>query len=424
MPRTSARRRALTLAALSATLIGTLGAARAQDPDPKALLSEFSAHLAGLEAYQYECVFHPGYAELRGEEANDVTATIAVRKPGEALMTFTAGEKMGVVCANAGGVTVFDGGTNRFVASDPVAEGQPLDEALRDAGMPYVTQGEAGLLGAFLLSSDPMGIFEEYIDSAVYKGRFDFGGAPCHVVTLSPQEGVTLEFAIDAGEEPLLRGWDQSMNPAMLPGAEGEAAEPVSVLSYTLTNWNTAPSFDEGFFAYAVPEGAEQAETLEPHQPSGEDLLGMPAPEFDVKVMDGDTIPLKDLIGEKVILLDFWATWCGPCRAALPVLTTVAAEYADKGVAFYAVNQGEDADTIKAFLAEANLAFPVAMDEDQAIGQAYMAFGIPQTVIIGLDGTIQVVHVGFGGEEMGDELREQLDALLAGDTLAEPPAEG
>ena len=120
---------------------------------------------------------------------------------------------------------------------------------------------------------------------------------------------------------------------------------------------------------------------------------------------------------DKIVVLDFWASWCGPCRASLPVVAQVCKEYADKGIVFRAVNLKEDAETIRAFLQEEPIDAPVVMDTDGAAAMAYRVEAIPHTVIIGRDGIVEAVHVG-ASEGMEAKLRKQLDALLEGKSLA------
>jgi thiol-disulfide isomerase/thioredoxin len=116
-------------------------------------------------------------------------------------------------------------------------------------------------------------------------------------------------------------------------------------------------------------------------------------------------------------MLDFWATWCGPCVQAMPQVEEVAKKFKEKGLVFSAVNYGEDAETIKAFLEQAKLDPTVALDEKDEIGPLYKVEGIPQTVLIGKDGTVQVVHVGFG-PDLGKMLTKEIEDLLAGKDLA------
>jgi hypothetical protein len=101
----------------------------------------------------------------------------------------------------------------------------------------------------------------------------------------------------------------------------------------------------------------------------------------------------------------------------MPEIDGVAKKFADRGLVFYAVNVAEDAETVKDFLKSSGLEPPVVMDVDGNITQLYRADGIPQTVLIGKDGKVQVVHVGFA-DGLADILSQQIEDLLAGKDLA------
>ena len=122
--------------------------------------------------------------------------------------------------------------------------------------------------------------------------------------------------------------------------------------------------------------------------------IGKPAPDVELAMLDGTKQKLADLQG-KVVVLDFWATWCGPCVQGLPKVTEVTKKLADQGVVFVAVNLGEDKATIEKFLTKELLSIPVALG-DEALGKTFGVDGIPHTVVIGTDGVVKAVHVGFG----------------------------
>ncbi|GAB4385815.1 MAG: hypothetical protein Kow0022_13090 [Phycisphaerales bacterium] len=140
--------------------------------------------------------------------------------------------------------------------------------------------------------------------------------------------------------------------------------------------------------------------------------VGAVAPAFSLRTLDDKTFTLADYKG-KVVVLDFWATWCGPCVAGLPTVTKVTSEYADKGVVFTAVNLREAPDHVRTFMADKKWNFNVAMDSDGAIANLYGVTGIPHSVIIDKTGVVRHVHVGFGGAEQYEaQLRQELDQLL------------
>ncbi len=125
---------------------------------------------------------------------------------------------------------------------------------------------------------------------------------------------------------------------------------------------------------------------------------GTPAPDFTLKQLDDHDVKLSSLKGN-VVVLDFWATWCGPCVASLPKLNELNQQESPHGLKVIAVNLQEDKDTVQAFVSKKNWTLPVVLDTDGAVATLYKADAIPQTVVIGKDGTIKKVFVGGGNEE-------------------------
>lgn len=112
------------------------------------------------------------------------------------------------------------------------------------------------------------------------------------------------------------------------------------------------------------------------------------APDFEATLISGETVNLSDYQGKKV-LLNFWATWCGPCVGEMPALQKLSEEYPDDLVVL-AVNSGEDEKTVKQFTDKNGYTFPIALDIELKIGNLYPGVmqGIPYTVIIDEEGTI------------------------------------
>ena len=141
-------------------------------------------------------------------------------------------------------------------------------------------------------------------------------------------------------------------------------------------------------------------------------LIGQPAPDFSLTDLDGKTVQLSSLKG-KVVLLDFWATWCGPCKLSLPHLQKVADDggLAKRGLQVFAVNEKDAKPLVQAFMNDNHFSFPVLLDTDGLMNEEYKIAGIPTTVIVGKDGHIKNAWIGYG-DDSDDEVDQALDQAL------------
>jgi thiol-disulfide isomerase/thioredoxin len=126
-------------------------------------------------------------------------------------------------------------------------------------------------------------------------------------------------------------------------------------------------------------------------------LIGRTAPDFSLKTVDGKTVKLSDEKG-KVVLVDFWATWCGPCMASMPHIQKLSADQdlKKKGLIVWAVNDQESRDDVQKLLDSKGYTMMVPMDSDGKVEQDYFVTGIPTTIVVGKNGVVKFVQVGYG----------------------------
>jgi thiol-disulfide isomerase/thioredoxin len=131
-----------------------------------------------------------------------------------------------------------------------------------------------------------------------------------------------------------------------------------------------------------------------------------PAPQFTLDSRAGSKISLAQYKGQ-VVMLNFWASWCGPCRQEMPLLENIYKKYNKMGFTLIGVNVEPDSKAAEGFLQQTPVSFPVIYDKDSTVSKAYDVSGMPSTVIIDRKGNIRVLHRGY---KPGDE-NEYLDSI-------------
>jgi cytochrome c biogenesis protein CcmG, thiol:disulfide interchange protein DsbE len=255
-----------------------------------------------------------------------------------------------------------------------------------------------------------------------YEGKADLSGKPAHHVVIkapyndeNPQPIGVTEIWIAAEGDPVILQFKHSPAPGVMEFG-GQRIEGSIVSVETFSDWEfggEAPAAD-----FAPPEGSRRVASLGQLMHPDSPLVGQPAPDVSLMLLDGTQVSLKELQAQgKIVILDFWATWCGPCRAELPFVSKLASDLADQGVVLFAVNQMEKPEQIKAFQKQVDYKFTAALDLSGDLSQAFQVSSLPFLLIIGRDGLVQVVHVGVG-PDTESSLREELAALVSGRNIA------
>ncbi len=273
-----------------------------------------------------------------------------------------------------------------------------------------------------LLADDPMQAARWTATKIEYVGKDEIEGKTTHrLLFISDEVDWTVWFDSADGALPI----------RVVPDATKELkAQGLSGVNYDvrldLVDWKVDEGLALSAFEFQPPAGSEKVDSFNPNAkgaakkpgPSGsaEELVGKPAPGFSLDLLGGGKADLAAHRGKDVVVLDFWATWCGPCRRALPLVSEACDKYPN--VVLYTVNLREDAEKIGRFMEAQGLQMKVAMDKGE-VGQAYGANRIPLSVVIDKDGVVQAIHRGFS-PDLGTQLDAELKQLLEGKKLVEP----
>jgi len=388
------------------------------DSQAEEILKRVSDFYAAVSNFSVDAETHVNISASGMKQEMTVVSAVAMERPNRLAITFKSGFESSAMSIISDGSKqfVYVPRMSRYVKSPAAAS---LDELLESADGMMVNQAIPVL--ADLMSTNPAGLLMTDVASNQYVGAATLNGVSCEQVRFF-QKQFDWDMWVETGKTPVVHQIVVDPSKSMI-AAKGSPGQPAGMRMETrilFADWQLDRGIPASRFQFTPPAGVQEVSSLDAgdeEEGASNPLVGKPAPDFELALLDGGNAKLA---GHKdIVILDFWATWCGPCRRTLPIVAQVARKYQDKGVRFYAVNEREDGDKIKAFLKQQKITCAVALDRDGKVGDLYGVEGIPQTVVIGKDGTVQQVDVGFT-EDLQDTLTKDLDALLAGKSLVGP----
>lgn len=454
-----------TRVAIAAVVVATIGAgpARADGPDEgKALLDEVAKAYQALPAYQDQGKFTITVSVDGKPKAQSRPMALTFARPDR--IALDAGDVKVVGDGKELATTIQAGqkymqGPEGALRPNIFAEG-PLGAILLGgpAGPAASHLLNASLLLTLLVGEDPTAPLLENAKGLKVEDEKEVGGKAYRPLLVEPKRGPGLRLYIDPKTKLIGR------IELVFDAKEVEAKVPGVKLADAAICWESGPISTEmpkpEAFKFQAPKDFTKVEPValakakggvgaEDEEPS--DLVGKDAPDFTLTLLDGPSKTKKvakaDLKG-KVVLIDFWATWCGPCMMELPEVARMLESLAKnpkskEGFVAVALSQDEDPDDPTAInkvreLVESTLEKEkidlsksglgkVGLDPSHKVGRAFGVDGIPMVVILDGKGVVQAVHVGYRAD-VADRLAADLETLLAGDSLIkkdkekEPPA--
>ncbi len=136
-------------------------------------------------------------------------------------------------------------------------------------------------------------------------------------------------------------------------------------------------------------------------------------PSLTGAALTGGAVPATE---GKVVLVDFWASWCAPCKASFPAFAKIHADYAAKGLVIVAVSVDEKEPAYVAFVKKWQPPFAALLDQEQKLVQAVKVPTMPTSYLLGRDGRVRFVHTGFHGSATEAEIRKHIETVLADKT--------
>jgi peroxiredoxin len=406
--------------ALTAALVGSswlVGQAQAADDDaaeidPKAekvlrVTADYFQKVKGARVNVDWTLFNENNGK-RGKAEQSYRLTM--ERPNLLVATVVSGDQaLSVICDGKKLYTI-QNAANEYTVEDAPSS---MDRIVGKAGVKHFHSLHGMTVLTSLMAAKPYEALLDGVQSVAYLGSEDLEGIKCHHLRFT-REALNWDLWVDAGDKPLVH----KIAPDIMTLMKKQGADiPASVkleLAIAVKNWTIDPALADATFAINLPKGAEKVGSLFPEHP----LLDRKAPPITLSQLSGGTFKLANYKDKNIVILDFWATWCGPCVKAMPILAEVAAKYKSKGVVLYAVNLEEKPEEVAAFLKENKLDVSVILDSDGEVSKTYGVEGIPQSVIIDKEGVVRVVHVGIA-PNFKDQLTKELDAILAGKNPSE-----
>ena len=412
------------------------------DPEAKTRFEQTAAAYKLLAHYEDRGTFRRTIRLAERERAENAPLSLKFARP--AKIVLEAGEVR--VVADGKTVTTILVPTKRYLTSQSAS----LDvTAIADGPAGAILLGgatgpPAQLLLNLLLGSNPAAALPDRATALKSEPDRAIEGKTLGALRVELGDEPALRLLIDP-QSHLIRRMEYILNDRAtldrLPKSVGAVGEMTMA-------WDSGPigtdSIADESFAFKAPAGFEKLKAAEPAKPVAkvkEELLGKLAPDFTLTLLDGagktKKVTRAELAG-KVVVLDFWATWCGPCLQELPEIQKVAESYAKGGkneVLIVAVSQDRPPDDgsavrvlVESLLKTKGLALDrspgsrVALDPNQDLGDAFKVQALPTVVILDARGVVQLVQVGYS-DDVKEVLTAAIDSLLEGKPLVQPDGE-
>lgn len=338
---------------------------------------------------------------------------VSFERPNKFYMNLETGKLGGKMVSDGKTVTLFSPTVSKYIV---LPAPQNLANVFNTLDYQVVGGGFSSMsLLETMCDTNPYDQIMTDVDKVEYIAAEKLGDKDCDHVRFT-QRDMSWDLWVRQGAQPWIEKVTADMSKifARKQTASDQLKNLKSILTCTYSNIqpNVGPAAD--LLTFKAPEGASEVKSFfdKDSTPKTHPLVNTQAPQFELDTLDGSKFDISANKG-KIVVLDFWATWCEPCVRALQMVTEVTSTFKNKDVVLLSINVQESPDKINEFMNKTNITAPVGLDQDGEVAAKFQVRGIPQTVVIGKDGKIAEVHVGYG-EDRRDRLIKDLTALING----------
>ena len=359
------------------------------------ILSKVAQTYRSLKSYQFEQEVVTESRSADSESRTRASKTAAAILPDRRRLESRGANQFSTLRVYDGHtVWEYRPGPNQFARQEEAAYQPPRMNMLSDPVDGYRSLDSAE--GARLLR-------EETIEAA--------GGAqPCWVIEVPSRirpNGFLLErspttyWVAKASNLVLKEAQSSKIKMPMMESAQDQTV----TITYTVARVDQP--VPEELFRFQPPDGAAQVAEFSSPFGGGSVAVGRPLPEFTLRDLAGEEVRASSLKG-KPVLVNFWATWCEPCREQMPKIQELEREFAAKGLVVLGINDGETPETARKYMEEHHYTFRVLLDRDKSVGGKFSVSGIPAVFLIDRDGKVQAQYTGYSTSL---DLREELKKI-------------
>ena len=355
-----------------------------------------------LKSYRFEANFLTETTAKGKQEKIEMEVSLAIVKPARVRVNIKDERKEILSISNEQTTWVYMDRFKQYVKKDTLQDGG----AASDAGQSELT----AMVDRF---ADAYAHLTEHAGNATVlrEEKMENGGSSvwCYVLNLVTLYKGDTEGGIET-ERTLWIDKNRFVVLKEVSHTETKAATPEAALQLMRTTVFNRVDLNEplppDLFVFQPPEGARQVEHFDLRPVAAGRGDRSEAPDFSLKDLDGHSFRLKSQRG-KAVLIEFWASWCGPCRFEMPIVEKLHRRFQHKGLVVVGIND-EDPEAAQEFLQDKDFTFPMLVDVGGEVGNIYEVEAIPTLVLIDQEGNIVHRSVGLGNER---ELRESLKKM-------------